>query len=62
MVSCIAQGVMFASIFFIYGVGLWYAGELIVKSRQAHVECYADPTASPCFSGGDAMLVRTVRI
>ena len=49
---------MYGTIFFIYGVGLWYGGELIVQSRERKPDCVNDPTAGGCFAGGDAMLVR----
>ncbi len=43
-----------------YGVGLMYAGRLIVQSRRDDPKCREDQNASGCFSGGDAMLVRVV--
>ncbi len=51
---------MYAVIFFVYGVGLYYGGQLIIDSNKAHPDCYDHPSRSYCFSGGDAMLVRIV--
>ncbi len=48
---------MYAIIFFVYGVGLWYGGHLIIESNNAHPDCIDHPGRSHCFSGGDAMLV-----
>lgn len=43
-----AVGVFYAALFCAYAVAVWYGGQRILSSRQAHPECRAHPTLEVC--------------
>ena len=49
---------MYGSVFFVYGVGLWYGSKLVRDAHADDPECKLDPSLTKCFSGGKTMIVR----
>ena len=45
------------SVFFVYGVALWYGAKLVRDQAASNPACVDDPTLSECFSGGKTIIV-----
>jgi ATP-binding cassette, subfamily B (MDR/TAP), member 1 len=59
LLTGLSIGVLLACIFFVYAVGLYFGGRLVVWSREDNAWC-ASPaafTSSECFTGGNVMQV-----
>ena len=51
---------MYGSIYFVYGVALWYGSKLVREQVASDPECLSDPGLAKCFSGGKTMIVRAL--
>ena len=49
---------MYGSVFFLYGVALWYGSKLERDAYSDDPSCHDDPSQQSCFSGGKTMIVR----